>query len=265
MIENIYSITLHMIVKNEDKFVGFALASVLPYVSHAIIYDTGSSDKTVEIIEKEIVKVREINPNLVTIFKKVTVSKVSEINQLRNEQLQKTQTEWFLLVDGDEIWPQKQLIKLFELIKSLSIQKIAVVNKTRNCVGDVWHYAGNSLGKYRLLGKIGHLNIRLMRKKDYQIKGIYPNEAYFINGKSINQQENLLAFSSAWYLHTSHLYRSSSSQKTAGRRYPIYSYGLSLKTDELPEVMQNTAWEKRNIYYILKAIFYDIGRTILRR
>lgn len=44
------SVTAHMIVKNEDQFIWYAISSVLPYVDKFIIFDTGSTDKTVEII-----------------------------------------------------------------------------------------------------------------------------------------------------------------------------------------------------------------------
>jgi len=37
------AITAHMIVKNEEQWVWYALQSILPYVDKVIVYDTGST------------------------------------------------------------------------------------------------------------------------------------------------------------------------------------------------------------------------------
>ena len=38
-------LTVHMVVKNEDRFIWYALNSVLPYVDKVIIFYTGSTQK----------------------------------------------------------------------------------------------------------------------------------------------------------------------------------------------------------------------------
>ena len=45
------NLTVQMIVKNEDQWIWYAIASVIDYASKLIIFDTGSRDKTVEIIK----------------------------------------------------------------------------------------------------------------------------------------------------------------------------------------------------------------------
>ena len=44
------TVTAHMVVMNEEKWIWFAIKSVVDYMDRLIIYDTGSTDKTVEII-----------------------------------------------------------------------------------------------------------------------------------------------------------------------------------------------------------------------
>ncbi len=118
----IYRITAHVIIRNEDQFLKYALVSVLPYVSDYIIYDTGSTDKTREILKQY--KFEE----------KGLVNKISYV-ALRNEMIAKTKTDWFLLLDGDEVWNQKILADYldFTLKQPKNIQ--ATFLKTRTVLG----------------------------------------------------------------------------------------------------------------------------------
>ena len=45
-------IWVNTIVHNEENFIWFAVMSVIDYVDKVLIYDTGSTDKTVEIIKE---------------------------------------------------------------------------------------------------------------------------------------------------------------------------------------------------------------------
>ena len=44
-------ITAHMIVKNEENFVWYAVNSVVNFVDGMMIWDQGSTDRTVEIVK----------------------------------------------------------------------------------------------------------------------------------------------------------------------------------------------------------------------
>ena len=184
-----YPVTIHMIVRNEDRFVYAALACAVPFVAHTIIYDTGSTDQTLVQIKK----FQHTFPQYSIELQQKKISSPSEIGELRVSQVKQTDTPFFLLLDGDEIWPRNQLIKLLDLTThtdfGLTTDLIAVVNQTRDCVGDIYHYLPESFGKYQLLGNTGHYNIRLMKTLDYTIQGSYPNEAYYLNGKPVTAQE----------------------------------------------------------------------------
>ena len=45
------SIWAHTLVKNEERFVWFAINSVIDYVDEMRVWDNGSSDSTVKIIK----------------------------------------------------------------------------------------------------------------------------------------------------------------------------------------------------------------------
>ena len=68
-------ITAHMMVKNEARFVWYSIMSVLDYVDRIRIWDTGSNDGTVEIIESLI---KEYKGNTQIIFKKVQEKEFDE-------------------------------------------------------------------------------------------------------------------------------------------------------------------------------------------
>src|SRR3990167_5692967 len=66
------SITVHCVVKNEEKWVWYALNSVIDIAQKVLIFDTGSTDKTVEIIKK--IKNKKI---ISSIWKKRSIAETS--------------------------------------------------------------------------------------------------------------------------------------------------------------------------------------------
>ena len=178
------SITGHMIVKNEDQFAGFALRSVLPYLDKIFVYDTGSTDKTVEIIKKI------SSPKIV--FEEKGIVNPAKLVELRREQIERTETNFFMLIDGDEIWPEKNIEKLIQALVMMPKEKIAVYCRTRNAVGDIYHYLPNA-GEYKFEGRHGHFNMRVFRHiSGLTVEGIYPLETYSYQRKSLNNWDEKL-------------------------------------------------------------------------
>lgn len=254
-----FPVTAQMVVKNEERFVWYAVMAVLPFVERFLITDTGSTDKTWTILQS--IKDKKIVLNR---SKKFVV-------EVRRRQLRQTRTPWFLLVDGDEIWQQRELLKLLQLTKQLPKGKLAVVNRTRNCVGDVWHYLPEETGRYQFGQWRGHLNIRLMRTLPYEIEGTYPWEEYRLSGDSINQMAERLAFSDSWYLHLSHLRRTLKGQPTSGRRKRVIEKGISMERDDLPEfffqkrpIQIPDALTKRSLTYELVAALLNPLKQLKR-
>lgn len=227
-------ITVHTVVKNEDIWVWFAVQSVLPFVDKIIIFDTGSEDKTVDVI-------KTINSDKIVFEERGSVDRKGLV-KLRQEQLDRTETDWFLILDGDEIWPEDQLKGLLKSAESAPANTVATFNKVRNCIGDVYHYLPESTGKYEIAGVKGNLNMRLIKKtKDLKIEGEYPLEAYVDKNGPLQNQVDDLIFADYWYLHTSFLKRSSTiSTKVSGSfgKSKLWQKGLKLREEELPAVLK---------------------------
>lgn len=239
-------ITGHCLVRNEDQFVWYAISSVLPYLAKIFVYDTGSTDKTVEIIKK-------IQSSKI-IFKEVGQVNSSELVKLRQEQIEKTQTEFFMIVDGDEIWPKANLQNFLDSVVTMPVQKIAAYCRTRNAVGDLFHYLPDNTGNYQFAGQRGHFNMRAFRHvPELTVEGIYPLETYKYQGRSLNNWEEKLLFVDTWYLHVTHLERSTSAQKVAGFRLRKVDKGIAFEPGEIPEVLQNKSFPKRSIAYEIAA------------
>jgi len=193
-------ITTHTIVKNEQNWIKPALLSVIGQVDQMLVWDTGSTDSTVKII-------RSIHSPKIELKECGSVNRQGLV-KLRNEQIQITKTNWLMILDGDEIWPKTNLIQLIKAIDKAQPNTIALVNRTKNCIGDLHHFVPEAKGKYQIGPWQGHLNIRAIRNlPGLTVVGEYPNEAYVYQGKKLQDQSERLEFVDTWYLHTTHLKR----------------------------------------------------------
>jgi len=229
------AITAHMVVENEERWIKAVILAVINQVDKILIWDTGSTDKTVQIIQS-------IRSNKISFSEKGSVTR-KQLVQLRNEQLKLTKTPWFLILDGDEIWPEENLIQLIKAMKNAKKSTIALVNRTRNCIGDIYHYLPETKGSYRIGPWQGHLNIRAIRNfPGLQAIGEYPSETYALNEKPIQSLTDRLEFCDTWYLHLTHLKRSSwrHQLKVIDRlkKYKFWGKRLKLKTSEIPQTLR---------------------------
>lgn len=225
-----------MVVKNEQQWVWYALASVLPYVDRVIVVDTGSTDDTLKLLR------RFKSPKL-TLLTKLANSR-SDLVSIRQMMVNNTTTPWFLLVDGDEIWPENQLKSLTASLAHYQRNIQAVVVDVYNCVGDIFHRQDPKASKYRLLGKTGAYSIRAFRNSPgFSWQGQYPLEAWCDpQGESINHQDQHLAYLPVHYWHTTHLKRSDdmSSRAVIDRvgKYKL-ELGYPIPRDHVPSVFFN--------------------------
>ena len=101
----------HTLVKNEEKYLWYAVTSVVDHVDKVLLWDTGSTDRTLEIC-------RELSnkfPEKID-FHQVKISSAEEFPKLRNKMLQATEADWFLMVDGDEVWWEDSIKKVIGTI-----------------------------------------------------------------------------------------------------------------------------------------------------
>lgn len=243
------NLTAHMLVYNEEKWLLYAITSVLPFVEKLIIFDTGSTDETVGII-------KSLNDAKITFEKKGRVDK-KQMTALRNEQLARTETDWFMIADGDEVYPKRIFDKL-----DLGGKSDGIYLRNHVCVGDVFHRLPEFYGKYEFCGKRGHLNLRYLRKMaGWQWCGEYPREYYGAkNGQSINKMCDKLQFIDDYYWHLSFLERSSASN----RNHVKYHLGEKIK-GQLPEVFRGEALRQRSINYIARSFIETPVRWMKRQ
>src|SRR3989344_3184320 len=200
------NLTIHCVVKNEERWIWYALQSILDIADKVLVFDTGSSDKTVDII-------KAMKSKKVTFEEKGEVD-AKGLTKLREEQLRRTKTDWFLILDGDEIWPNQTKKELVEKIKNADKSKWGVVVRAWNFVGDIYHYHPESVcyhWPFAPKGYKGWANLRVLRKSVVKgIKGDYPLEAYCDeDGISVqNYGQKHLVFLKNRYFHTTYLRRS---------------------------------------------------------
>lgn len=134
-------LTANVRVKNEERFVKRAIESVLPAVDKVLVFDTGSTDRTVE----RILEIRD--PRIQLVHKPATDA--MGLTKYRNEMADRAETEWFWNVDGDEIYPLSAALRVREFLLAVPdhIHRIAIRRK---------HFYGscNFIGKFNAGGRI---------------------------------------------------------------------------------------------------------------
>lgn len=224
-------LTTHTIVKNEDHWVWFALKAWEPFATKMLVVNDSSTDNTEAIL-------KTLTSKNITYSNERLVSP-QDLTHCRNSMLAQTSTDWFLLLDGDEIWNTSTIQNFLAFLEHVPKDIYGVAMRTRNLVGDIYHYLPEEAGKYNLLGKTGHLTIRAYKKlPGFKWVGDYPLEAYVdASDKAISSQPEHLAFFDGFYWHTTHLTRSSSPQGVKGWRTKKLELGLKVQAQtDFPEV-----------------------------
>ena len=221
-----------MIVKNEDQWVWFALQSILPYVDQIFLTDTGSTDRTREIITT-------ISSSKIT-FREVKVRSAKEVTLERQRQLSFTKTPWIWIIDGDEIYPKKTAEEILAAVNTNKYEGIAV--RRYDLLGDIYHRQKESIGSYHMLDHTGHLVTRLVNQekiKGLVYRGDYPLEGWYDgSGKIIHERKE-----TDWYITENYLYHAMYLKRSSlGGNLPMFNRGkYKIETgikieDTLPEV-----------------------------
>lgn len=228
------------IVKNEERFIWFALMSIINYVDQILIWDTGSSDKTVEIIKE----VKKRNKDKI-VFKEVGEVDESSFTKLRQKMLDETKSDWFFILDGDEVWWKDSINRVTETIQKRGDELDLIVTPYISVVGDIYHYQEELAGKYKLAGKKGHLNVRAINRKipGLHVDKPYGQEGYFDQlGKKVQDRDSgRVIFLDNPYLHFSNIKRSNfkNGDNLVMQRKRKIRYEIGLKFDKdfkYPEV-----------------------------
>lgn len=155
------SISLCMIVKNEEDVLERCLNSIYDLVDEIIIVDTGSTDKTIEIAKKFTSSIYN--------FKWI-----GDFSAARNFSFSKATKDYVFWMDADDIILEEDRIKLRNLKSTLN-NTIDVVSMIYNLGFKNNETSSLSIRRYRLL----------KREHNFQWSG-YVHEFLIIEGKVLN-------------------------------------------------------------------------------
>lgn len=199
----------HTLVKNEGRWLWYSVSSVIDHVDKLLLWDTGSTDASLEI-EKELEKKY---PGKI-ILKYRGQKTAEDFTNVRQEMLDATKSDWFLMADGDEIWFEDSVKKVIETIKNEGNGIESIVVPTINLVGDIYHYQDKSAGRYRFGDRVGHFNLRAINKG---IPGLHSQGGHGVWGWADGERKMIqdrdpkkIKFVDAPYLHTTFLPRGGS-------------------------------------------------------
>lgn len=263
----------HTLVKNEERYLWFAVESVINYLDKLLLWDTGSTDKTKDIIKllkrKHKVKIEtrflgEVTPD--------------EFTKVRQEMLKLTKSDWFVIIDGDEVWWDNRIKELTDFIRQSNNKYESVVNGYYNIVGDIFHYQEEAAGMYVIDDARGHINIRAVNRnitglhfsKPHGQQGLYDGSGVLIQERNIDERYHIKEKA---YLHFTNVVRSSSragDSKVPKRKIKLkYELGNSFTRDfyypevffrERPDIIPSP-WMK----YGGKLFFRSLVETPLRK
>lgn len=266
----------HTLVKNEERHLWFAVESMIDYVDKILLWDTGSTDKTPEII-KALAK-KHKDKISVRFFDEVTPEQFTVVRQ---KMLNETKADWFLILDGDEVWWKETAIKLIETIWKRGTNLDSIVSHSYNLVGDIFHYQEEEAGMYEIDGKKGHLNIRAVNRnipglhfeKPHGQQGIFDGDGVLIQ----DRKRRRIHIDEKAYLHFTNMIRSTnkvSDEKVPKRKLKLkYDKGIGFPKDffypevffrEKPEIIPSP-WIKRNKYFEVRSFFETPLKQFKRR
>ena len=243
-------IVAHTLVKNEERFVWFAINSVIDCVDEMRVWDNGSSDSTVKII-------KSIKNS------KITFKDASGVRPevARQRMLDETKSDWIFILDGDEIWYEPSIEYLISNIQS-NIDCVVVPNYM--LIGDIFHYQEEKAGRYKIAGRVGHYNIRAVKNSPgLHLEGVYPNEAFVTKEgvKVQNLPEEKILFLDKPYLHASFLKKN---KYEIGEEFAPDFYYPEVFFKDRPDFVPSP-WRPMAVRYKLKAFFETPLKKIKRR
>lgn len=267
-------IVAHCLVRNEERFIWYSLHSVLPYVDQIMVWDTNSTDNTVDIIKSiESTKIK---------FKQIGPVDANTFTDARNQMIKETppETNWIMILDGDEVWPENSIKKTTNFARSHP-EVESIVVRTNNLVGDIYHRSPDNAGQYHLAGHSGHLNLRFINLQE--ISGLHVDrphgqQGYFDDHNELIQDraKDKIIFIDVPYAHATHLQRSGNKQNDLAvvkraKKYKI-ELGVKIPRSDIPGIFfrnhpQNIpdVTNKTTLWYYLAASLLVVPRFLKQK
>jgi len=270
-------ICAHTLFKNEERYLWFSVMSVIEHVDRLMLWDTGSTDKSREIA-KEILK-RYPQKIDYREFKNIDAMGYTK---LRIKLLNETHEDWFMVLDGDEVWWEDKIRESIEIIKKNGSNFDSIVVYYKNLVGDIFHYQDESVSKYVIDGEHGFVTIRMMNRK---IPGLYCNKehgqfGYYDKDNELIQDrssDRRVGITQDSYMHFTNLIRSGDLEHDyevvkrkgkykieLGKEFALDYYYPEVFFKDRPEIVPNP-WVKFDNRFKLKAKIITPIKKIKRK
>jgi glycosyltransferase involved in cell wall biosynthesis len=260
------SIWVNCLVKNEERWLWFGINSVLPYVDKILVWDSGSTDKTKEIINS--IKNNKIE------FKEIGEVSKEKFGHIRQQMLGLTFGDWVFILDGDEIWPKVSLTSLIDEINNADPKIEGLSVRPINFVGDINYIHPETFSNqtpHAPIGLKGFFSTRVFRRA---IKGLhaansYGKESFYdADNLTLREKPNRIKYlDKIYYWHMSYLPRSSSeTDQKVMMRAKKRKYEIGIKRPEwigIPEVFNLPRPENvQNPYYQMSDV--DYWRSVMQ-
>lgn len=269
------SLTVHAVAKNEERYIWYAVTSVIDWADKVLLWDTGSTDRTLQIMEE----IKKRYPDKVSL-KSLGDVNPEEFTEVRNRMLSETKTSWFAIVDGDEVWWEGSICELRKTIDREGDRLNSLVSRYYNVVGDIYHYQEEAAGKYTIDGVTGHITIRAVRRTlpdlrfggPHGVQGIFSGNTLVQNLPQVRRKHL-----KGRYLHFTNVIRSSVHEKDLlvpkrglklkyeiGNSFPADFYYPEVFFRPRPAVVPSP-WRKLSADFYSKALYQTPLRKIKRR
>jgi glycosyltransferase involved in cell wall biosynthesis len=103
-----------MIAKNEDRCMERCMMSILPAVDEIIVVDTGSTDFTIDIVNRLAAQHEQI--------KLYHFEWIDDFSAARNYALEQATHDWVFVVDADDVLPPEHADRVKELVAEMNKQ-----------------------------------------------------------------------------------------------------------------------------------------------
>ncbi len=155
------TLSICMIVKNEEKFLPACLTSIAPIADEIIIIDTGSNDQTINIAKQFNAKIIEIPWE-------------NNFSTARNISLQHATSDWIFVIDADEIMTSSDLILIENAIHHPMVDAYQIITKNYTNATQSSHFTPtpNHPHSHNFPGYVPSIKVRLFKNKpDYRFQG----------------------------------------------------------------------------------------------
>jgi GT2 family glycosyltransferase/glycosyltransferase involved in cell wall biosynthesis/Flp pilus assembly protein TadD/predicted O-methyltransferase YrrM len=122
--KNIGTLSLCMIVKNEEQHLARCLLSVAPAVNEMIIVDTGSTDRTKDIARAYGARVFDFQWT-------------DDFSEARNYSLARAAGDWIVVLDADEVISPQDYSAFERIVKKRPARPVAYTMVTRNYTNEI--------------------------------------------------------------------------------------------------------------------------------